>query len=397
MIPSILADSYENDESYEDIQSMDQFINIFSKELYQKGGFYDQNTKINGSNPFFGGSENFAFSTNDSDDMVVYDAELTNAVKSIFKDQFSKDQIQRLSNSLSDILDQSFQQTAELYRPKRPKRNRYPNNFPMPSIGFVLPQPQVLINSDQPPPDTSYPYQINKPFQIQNPLQMNSIQNLYMMQNLLQMNSIKNQLQMNGYSIRDQSLKKDKKKKKDSKKKKDKKSKKDNEKKCDGGIFRFLFDKYKQGPIKEGVVDISSQMIGGSGSEISLLKNLINPNINAKHWTSKNTENSFIEITFKNMFVLVNKYLLKVGFQNGDLVFRSWILTGTTEDGKQVTLDEVDETNSISKEKPEATFEVKTKSYVKSLRLTMRKRNGFNYQMAMRNIELFGKIKFVGE
>ena len=177
---------------------------------------------------------------------------------------------------------------------------------------------------------------------------------------------------------------------------KDKKKDKKKVTKCIDGIFRYLYGQDSTSPIEKGIVDIKSNQTGGLGGDISLLKQIINPNSTAQHWTSNNTENTSITIDFKKILVKVDKYHLKLGFKDGQYVFRSWILNGTTEDGQILTLDEISETDKISRSNPESTFEIQNKSkdsFLRSIRLTMRGKNGLNFQMAIRGIELYGSVK----
>lgn len=163
-------------------------------------------------------------------------------------------------------------------------------------------------------------------------------------------------------------------------------------KNCPNGIFKYLFDLYKENPVNKGLINIGGN--SGDDSEKSLLPSLIDEKWTSDYWYSKNESDSYISIDFKNYFIEIYKYRLRVGRTSGSGFFSSWILKGITEDNREVILDEVNNSTEITKNHPETTRSIKNHSIVRSIKLIMKgKSNDNDFNMLMRNIELCGYIK----
>lgn len=160
---------------------------------------------------------------------------------------------------------------------------------------------------------------------------------------------------------------------------------------CSNGIFKYLFDKHKTNPIQIGLISISGNSINESWVEN--LPNIIDPTFN-DYWLPEEHENSYFKIDFKKFSVKIEKYYLRLGNGWGDFIFNNWLLTGTTEDGKQITLDEVKNCKEITKKHPSTTISIQTNQYVVSITLTIKgKNNNGNFMYDVRNIELYGYLK----
>ncbi|KAK8852346.1 hypothetical protein M9Y10_017320 [Tritrichomonas musculus] len=161
---------------------------------------------------------------------------------------------------------------------------------------------------------------------------------------------------------------------------------------CKKGIFQYLFDSYKSNPVDQGLVEISGNSEDDENNK-KIINMIIDPNFNDKWWVSQNEENSFFQIEFKKSIVLIDKYKLRVGNRYGKYKFTSWTLTGVTENGKEIVLDDVNSTKKLSKAK-EATFSVQNHQYVQSVKLTMKGLNDCgDHVMDLGNIELYGLIR----
>lgn len=164
---------------------------------------------------------------------------------------------------------------------------------------------------------------------------------------------------------------------------------------CQQGVFKYLFDKYNANPATNGIVTITGIC---DKSQNELFPKIIDSSWTENNWVSKDIENSFIKFEFKNILVKIEKYHLLLGWTNGNAVFRSWILTGVTEDNRNVVLHEINNSNDVTEEHPETTILICNQPFVKSIQITMKGRRLIgskpqNYQMCVRNIEFYGKIK----
>lgn len=162
---------------------------------------------------------------------------------------------------------------------------------------------------------------------------------------------------------------------------------------CENGIFQFLFDTYKSNPALSGLIEISGNSSNNPNQR--RLSSIIDSNWDSD-WMSKNEPNSFIKIDFKKMLVRVKKYRISVGLSGGGSIFTSWILKAVTEKNQEIILDEVKNTNEITKKEPQSSFVVHNDSFIRSIQLIMKGKScdGDHY-MLVRNIELFGDIKSI--
>ena len=70
-------------------------------------------------------------------------------------------------------------------------------------------------------------------------------------------------------------------------------------------------------------------------------------------------------------------------------------MTGITENNEEVVLDDVNNSSEIKREHPEITKATQNSSFVRSIKLTMKgKSSNDSYIMVLRNIEIYGYLKF---
>lgn len=167
----------------------------------------------------------------------------------------------------------------------------------------------------------------------------------------------------------------------------------DSDKSCPNGIFHFLFDKYGANPIDIGILKIKAKSFNNSNEQV--LSKIIDSKWTGDWWASENSPNQSLTITFTNFIARFTKYHILVGTTDGSDFFSSWILTGSTEDNRNVVISEVDNLNGISMSHPEATLPVNDISYFRSVQLTMKGKSQSNkFMLFLRNIEFYGSIKF---
>ncbi|KAK8881467.1 hypothetical protein M9Y10_004203 [Tritrichomonas musculus] len=162
---------------------------------------------------------------------------------------------------------------------------------------------------------------------------------------------------------------------------------------CPKGIFNYLFDKYNLNPVALGMINIR----GNSDIQYyrNLLPKIIDPNWEDSHWCSVLSSNSYVKIEFINSLVSIDRYRLLVGTNTGSWYFKSWILKGITEDNREIILDEVDNSNEVTKNHPETTRPVHHDIFLGSIQIIMKGKNSDNdYRMCVRNIELYGFLKY---
>lgn len=163
---------------------------------------------------------------------------------------------------------------------------------------------------------------------------------------------------------------------------------------CDTGIFQYLFDKHKMNPINIGLIEIKGNSF--DFEEQTKLQDLIDPSWIESSWSSRNVKNSYIKIDFINSFVKINKYRLRVGWTTSKYLFKSWILRGITEEDEEIIIDEVQDSNEITREHPETTIELDKpkESFFKSIQLIIKGKNSEGeFEMLLRNIEIYGSLK----
>lgn len=163
----------------------------------------------------------------------------------------------------------------------------------------------------------------------------------------------------------------------------------------ENGIFKYLFDKYKANPAKNGIIRIS----GNSNDSLcdSLLPNIIDDKWTNDYWYSEFVQNSYVKIEFARILVRIDRYTIRVGTTDGSFFFTSWTLTGITESNQEVILDDVNNSTQVTQSHPEATISLQGKPFVRSIQITMKGNHSnpgsSDYAMAVRHIELFGLIK----
>ena len=161
---------------------------------------------------------------------------------------------------------------------------------------------------------------------------------------------------------------------------------------CSEGLFRYLFDKYKQNPITIGIVSIN----GNSYNEDwkTELPNIIDPSFES-YWLPDEAEERFFEIEFKTFSMKISKYRLRVGDETGMFLFKSWILTGRTKKGDEVVLDNGNDCAEIQKSHPSTIKQIDSKVFVNSIKLSIKGTNeNGDLTVDMGNIELFGFLKY---
>lgn len=160
------------------------------------------------------------------------------------------------------------------------------------------------------------------------------------------------------------------------------------------GVFKYLFDKYKTNPVSQDLIEIAGNTYSESYKEMML--NIVDSNWKGRHWRSIDNENSYIQITFKKILVKIMSYHLLTGINSGSYYFRSWKLTGITENNEEVVLDDVNNSSEIKSGHPEITKATQNSSFVRSIKLTMKGKSSDNdYIMVLRNIEIYGILKFL--
>lgn len=165
-------------------------------------------------------------------------------------------------------------------------------------------------------------------------------------------------------------------------------------KECSNGIFETLFAENNGNPCKKGLIEITGN--SADDDEQELLPNLIDSKWEGDHWFSKNEENSYAKVDFKKFLVKINKYRIRVGRNDGTRFFKSWVLKGIKEDNSEVVLDEVNDSGEITQNHPEIARPVGNQPFVRSILLTMKgKSTNGDHKMRMRNIEIFGYIKYI--
>ena len=159
---------------------------------------------------------------------------------------------------------------------------------------------------------------------------------------------------------------------------------------CREGIIKYLYNLHKVNPAENGLIEISGN--SDNSKNINLPK-ILDPDWTSDFWKSKNKENSYVKLEFKNHLVKIEKYKLHIGVYGCNL-FKSWRLTGITKDNQIIVLDEVDDSPEISYDHVDITRQTKTQLYVCSVQLTMKGKrfNNNDYYMYLRNIELFGNL-----
>ena len=160
-------------------------------------------------------------------------------------------------------------------------------------------------------------------------------------------------------------------------------------KECSNGIFETLFAENNENPCKKGLVKITGN--SNNNDEQELLPNLIDSKWNGDYWASKDVENSYVKIDFKEFLVKINKYRIRVGRTNGTSFFKSWVLKGVKVDNSEVVLDEVNNSCEITQNHPEIIRLVQNQPFIRSIQITMKGESSEDdYYMHMRNIEIFG-------
>lgn len=166
---------------------------------------------------------------------------------------------------------------------------------------------------------------------------------------------------------------------------------------CGNCIFKYLFDKYKTNPSKNGMIKINGNSYDSLND--NKLPNIIDANWTSNYWCSKHVQNSYIKIDFTQILVRIDKYTLRVGNTLGDFYFTSWTLSGITENNQDVILDDVNNSNQINKSHPKATVILQGKPFVRSIQIKMKgnhnRTGNCDYGMAVRYFEIFGQIKFI--
>lgn len=160
---------------------------------------------------------------------------------------------------------------------------------------------------------------------------------------------------------------------------------------CQDGIFKYLFDKYKNNPVNIGLIQINGNSYYGWDKK---LPEIIDPTFDY-YWLPEERENSYFKIDFKKFSVKIDKYYLRIGNKYGQFLFKSWNLSGTTEDGQDIILDEVNNCNEITSNHPKTTISIQSNQYIISIKLTIMGKNEDNrFMFDVGNIELYGSMKY---
>lgn len=160
---------------------------------------------------------------------------------------------------------------------------------------------------------------------------------------------------------------------------------------CPNGIFKYYFDTHHQNPITKDIIGIEGNSLNPSW--VKELPNIIDPKFK-RYWLPQHVEDSYFKIDFKTSSIKIDKYHVFLGNGSGMFIFKNWIIYGTTEDGREIVLSEVNDCPEIEKRHPEATIKVDSKEFVRSIKFVFKGRNESGVlSMDFRNIELYGVLK----